>query len=655
MLSLRIHFVFYVLTMSALVAAGVLWFALRGQDTLVRQELERASHASAVLLADALAGPMARRGDATVEQIVSAWMSRGIFARVSVYDATGAKIAHALASVPPAPKSWWLWRWFVDDSPESPPLVVSAPIIASTGGRLGIVRVQLPTERDAVTIHAALLRGVGITAVGLALVTIVTALAAGYLTTPLGRIASGVRELGREHFDVRIPLGGPLELAGLAHSINHVAGRLKSMTELQSSTIEKSNFINNVVESMVASLMVVDRDAKIRALNPATVEMLGYKADELIGRSSSLICVADGFHLTSTRLEQLLGRGALKDHEVNYITKDNRHIPVSLSGSAITDAQGNVTGYVCIGTDIAQRKQAEAEKQRLHSQLVATSRQAGMAEVATGVLHNVGNVLNSINVSASVVEETLRKSKIPMVRQVADLLAEHRDALGEFMDRTERGRLVPDYLDKLAQHLAEEQAAMLAEVKTLTSHVGHVKDIIGLQQSISRPAGVIEALSLKDLAEDALQMVAPSIAKHHVKVVREYSDVPAVRTDKHKVLQVLVNLLTNAMDAMRDAAVQREGRLVLRVKRNRPDLRTVRVEVEDNGVGITPENLTRIFTHGFTTKKKGHGFGLHSSALAAKELAGSLTAASPGPGQGATFTLVLPIETAEPAAGAQAA
>jgi PAS domain S-box-containing protein len=642
--TLRIQLVLYALFMAAATAGGAIWYGLHKQDTQVHQELDRASRSAAALLADDLADALKAGGHDAVRERVLWWVGQGVFTEVTVLDPLGNRIAHAVLPGPSPEARRGIWRWIWGSAPSEPVLVVARPLVAADGERAGEVRVQLPTQRDALSIHAATMRGVIAAAAGLAAVTLITAVAAGGLTNPLGRIASGVSELGKENFNVRLPLSGPLELAALAASINHVAGRLRSMAALQASATEKSAFINNVVESMVATLIVVDREARIRALNQATVELLGYQSEELIGKSSSLICVADGFHLTSTRLEQLLGRGSMKDHEVAFISKDNRHIPVSLSGSAIKDAHGRITGYVCIGTDITQRKQAEAEKQKLNTQLVATSRQAGMAEVATGVLHNVGNVLNSINVSASVVDETLRKSRISMVKQVADLLGEHASDLGEFLTRDEKGKLVPSYLIKLAQHLSDEQTTLINETRTLASHIGHIKDIISLQQSISRPAGVIEPVALRDLVEDAVQMVNPNISKYDIEVVREYTEVPQVRTDRHKVLQILVNLMTNAMDAMKETVSQRPGRLVLRIGRHRPDPRCLRIEVEDNGMGITPEHLGRIFTHGFTTKKKGHGFGLHASALASKELQGSLTATSQGPGHGATFTLVVPVE-----------
>ena len=116
---------------------------------------------------------------------------------------------------------------------------------------------------------------------------------------------------------------------------------------------------------------------------------------------------------------------------------------------------------------------------------------------------------------------------------------------------------------------------------------------------------------------------------------------PAVLADKHKVLQILVNLLRNAKHALEEGGGG-DKRLKLRVGINGE--RRVKISVSDNGVGIAPEHLSRIFEHGFTTRKEGHGFGLHSGALAAREMGGSLGAHSAGPGQGATFTLEFPAQ-----------
>ncbi len=657
MFTLRIRMLLYVLLVAAATGAGAIGYGLYGYGRALEAEHERAAHAAAALLASTLTGAITTGGAGAPQEAARRWVARGVFSRVTVDDPLGNRLAHAMAPASTRAEGPGVRGWVarleerVKGWGGEPPLVTE-PIVGPDGSRLGLVRVQLAAPSARALRQDVVARAVTMGAAVLGAVTLVTVAGAGRVTGPLERIRRAVRALEGEQFRARAPVRGAPEMAALAHGINNVAERLEGMSADQASMTEKSNFINNVVESMVATLMVVDKDARIRALNQATVNLLGYHAEELVGKSSSLICVADGFHLTSTRLQQLLGLGSMKDHEVAFISKDNRHIPVSLSGSAIKDAHGRITGYVCIGTDITERKQAESEKQKLNSQLVATSRQAGMAEVATGVLHNVGNVLNSINVSASVAEETLRKSRVPMVKQVADLLGAHAGDLGEFMSRDEKGRMVPSYLAKLAAHLAEEQAALLNEIKTLTSHVGHVKDIISVQQSVSRTAGVVEPVALCDLVEGALQIVAATASRYHIDVVREFTEVPQVRTDRHRVLQILVNLMTNAMDAMKETVGEREGRLFLRIRRHAPDPRCLRVEVEDNGVGIAPENLARLFTHGFTTKQRGHGFGLHSSSLAAKDLQASLTAFSRGAGQGATFTLVLPVEPAPASPGA---
>jgi signal transduction histidine kinase len=161
-----------------------------------------------------------------------------------------------------------------------------------------------------------------------------------------------------------------------------------------------------------------------------------------------------------------------------------------------------------------------------------------------------------------------------------------------------------------------------------------------MQQSYARVSGIIESLSIRDLVEDALQMHTAALTRHGVLVVREYQDVPVMSLDKHKVLQILVNLIRNAKYAM-DSANRRDKRLTVAIA-NTPN-NAVQISVADNGIGIPAENLTRIFSHGFTTKRDGHGFGLHSGAIAAREMGGSLVARSDGAGHGATFVLELPL------------
>jgi signal transduction histidine kinase len=292
--------------------------------------------------------------------------------------------------------------------------------------------------------------------------------------------------------------------------------------------------------------------------------------------------------------------------------------------------------------DITEQKKAEQELAALNKQLLDTSRQAGMAEVATGVLHNVGNVLNSVNVAATIVADKVRTSKTSSVAKVSALLGAHAADLGAFITTDAKGKQLPGFLVTLAEHLANEKSFLLRELDSLRNNIDHIKEIVAMQQSYAKVSGTLEILPVASLVEDALRMHAAALARHNVQVVREFSDVPLVCVDKHKVLQILVNLIRNAKYAL-DERGHVEKRLTLRIGMTGSDC--AQVVVSDNGIGIPQESLTRIFSHGFSTRKDGHGFGLHSGALAAKAMGGSLMAHSDGPHQGATFTLELPINS----------
>ena len=291
--------------------------------------------------------------------------------------------------------------------------------------------------------------------------------------------------------------------------------------------------------------------------------------------------------------------------------------------------------------EISGREMAQRELEATHQVLLDLSRQAGMAEVATGVLHNVGNVLNSVNVSANLLSDQVRKTPVADLGRVVTLLREQGANLGAFFTSDPRGPKVTNFLAELADKFTRQQEKQLQEVASLQKNIEHIKDIVATQQSFAKVSGLNENLSPVELIENALRMNAGSFEKHEVELVQELAaDLPRVCVDKHKVLQILVNLLRNAKHACEDAGRPDKRITVRAVSENE----RVRITIADNGVGIPPENLTRIFNHGFTTKKEGHGFGLHSAANAAKEMGGGITAHSEGTGHGATFTLELPVE-----------
>ena len=282
---------------------------------------------------------------------------------------------------------------------------------------------------------------------------------------------------------------------------------------------------------------------------------------------------------------------------------------------------------------------AREESARVHRELLDISRQAGMAEVATGVLHNVGNVLNSVNISTQLLREKLHHSHIGLLARSASLIQEHKDHFADFVAREEKGRLLPGFIVTLSAALTEEHAALSREVQQLATNIDHIKQIIAAQQSFARTAGVIEAVATPELFAEAVRIARASLLQYRVDITEDFAAAPELVVDRQRVLQILVNFITNAVHAVR-SNLPGQRRITLRIAALADG---VALGVTDNGVGIAAENLERIFTHGFTTRHDGHGFGLHSGALAARSLGGRIRVVSAGLGHGATFTLELPI------------
>ena len=397
-------------------------------------------------------------------------------------------------------------------------------------------------------------------------------------------------------------------------------------------------FLDNIPDAVFFK----DRDSRFIAVSKSTARKHGFSSDAMIGKTDFELFAGPFARVAFEDEQRIMRTGEpLLGKLEQEVWPDGRITWALNSKLPLRDEQGNTIGTFGLGKDVTESKRMEFALEHAQRALVDASHRAGMAEVATGVLHNVGNVLNSLNVSASMLASGVRHAKAGTLTKLSALLQQHAGDLGDFLTKDPKGRRVPELVESLAQGWVEEQSRLLKEVESLQQNIDHIKDIVSMQQSYATMVGLVEPLSAGALMEDAVRMNSAALSRHDVRVNRDFTDVPLVLADKSKVLQILVNLIRNAKYACDDGPNPADKVITLRLTPT-PGGGAVRLIVADNGVGIPAENLTRIFNHGFTTRATGHGFGLHSSANAAKEMKGTLTVHSEGPGTGATFTLELP-------------
>jgi len=418
---------------------------------------------------------------------------------------------------------------------------------------------------------------------------------------------------------------------------NNGEGRTGELESARDELAASRYYVDNILRSMADSLLVINADMTIGAVNPSLLKLLGYQEHELIGESPSVI-FGEEFSQGAI-IENLLLQGSVSGVESSFLAHEGQKITISVSGSMMQDLQGQFQGLVCVAQDITERKRMEDEKLQLHEQLLETSRQLGMAEVATGVLHNVGNVLNSINVSIGVMTDLLKNSMVGDVGRISQLLGKHSEDLGAYLSQNPKGKQVPGYLEKLSGQLMEEKRVALLELDRLRENAGHAQQCVAAQKYLAKPSGLTEPFSVAEVVDEALAVNRDVLEEAKIAVTQEFQEVPQLIVDKHQLLQILVDIIRNACQAM-ESVVQRH--LVVRVKLiiGPPD--SICLEVQDTGSGIPSDDLTKIFGQGYSTKYGGRGLSLHHGALMAKNMGGALRAKSEGAGQGATFSLDLP-------------
>ena len=266
-----------------------------------------------------------------------------------------------------------------------------------------------------------------------------------------------------------------------------------------------------------------------------------------------------------------------------------------------------------------ERRKSMMEREALTQQLVESSRRLGMAEVASDVLHNVGNVLNSLNVSAGLIAQHVRDMPVQDVNRTSDLLTAHQDDIGTFLTQDTKGQRVLGFLAQLGGHLRDQHAQTCTDLETLIAQIDHVRDLIAAQDDVARATSIQEPVVLKDLIETALEIETTEFSTNQIAVTRDYVDLPQIIIDKQQVVQIVTNLIRNAKEAIRQQGAG-PHRLTVRIQLHPDEDTRICLQVIDTGIGVSPDKLHRIFAQSLSQESGKQGSGLHNNANAAKNM-----------------------------------
>jgi PAS domain S-box-containing protein len=631
------------LVMTLLICGAVLCVAIAAlfsfQVLNFRSNFQRDAATLAVIIANNSTAAMAFKDDKAATEVVGALKAKPTVVAASLVLPDGSLFAHygntedakELSQFPPAREYRFKGGYLLFTQP-----------VELNQEQLGTLYLRFDFRRtflELLNFYALVIVGIIIVSTGLAV--FLSRRLGHTITGPVLQLAQIAQIVGeKKDYSVRASVSRrDDELGRLTGAFNEMLSRIQSQDAALNLSQQRMEALIHSIDGIVWER--TPDTFRFTFISRQSEDLLGYAPQAWLDQPNfweEKLHPQDAAKAVQTGHE-MAARGEPYSYEYRMVAADGRTVWIRESGTVLVE-KGQPVAMRGIFHDITRQKLDAEQLDKLNRQLIDTSRSAGMADVATGVLHNVGNVLNSVSVSATVVADRLRHSKVLKLCRATAMLREQNSHLGDFLTTDPKGKLIPGFLSTVSEELASERTELIARMDAVGEHIKHIREIVTMQQNYAKVSGVYENLSPMELVEDGLRLNVAAFERHHIELVREFEEnLPKVCVDRHKFLQILINLLRNAKHAM-EHVVERERRMIIRMSMASSD--RVKVVISDNGIGIPPENMTKIFNHGFTTKKDGHGFGLHSGANAAKEMGGSLTARSDGHGQGAEFTLELP-------------
>ncbi len=417
--------------------------------------------------------------------------------------------------------------------------------------------------------------------------------------------------------------------------------RVVELDKTMFAQIQRQDLSEVILSTVSDAIITIMDDGMIRDLNNAAATLLGCEAWAGLGEPISRFFAVPAIGAPSW-LENFTELDGNPPTEADIAREDGFDVPIAFR-VACTEIDGETISIITMH-DLSQVKESAVKLEAMHKELVSASRQAGMAEIATGILHNVGNVLNSVTVSSELIEAAAKGKVGKKLDKLAGLLESNVDDLADFLAGG-KGKKIIAYIKECANLANDEYNTLAKESSNMRENVDHIRRIIARQQEHAGGGMAIEQTSIEELITASYRIVKGAMpTTTRVITPNLYPDSP-ISIDTPRTVQIVTNLIKNAGQAIAQAG-ENEG--VVTISCHIEDEKWFTVSVTDNGIGISGEQMKKMFGYGYTTKPDGHGFGLHDAINSARTMRGSLRCTSEGTDKGATFSLVLPLSPSSP-------
>lgn len=391
--------------------------------------------------------------------------------------------------------------------------------------------------------------------------------------------------------------------------------------------------ISKAIESTSDAIVLAEPNGDIFYINRSFQKLFGYNLREI---QNVKFRVVFKDHPLALKIFEIISKGDEWTGETELLSKDGETIPVLIRANSVKDPSDEIIALISIFTDITKRIKAEKIILETQQQLIENAHRAGMADIATGTLHNVGNLLNSVKTSNRIIQDILRDSAYGGLQKANELLKENFDDIENFILKNPKGIKLLQYYLKIGENFGKEYQVLRLNNERLAEKIETIAEVISAQQNFAGAATLIENHNLANIINSALVMQQGTIERYGIEIQKSFNVLPDVPVQKTKLVHIVINLIQNAKDAM--IANSEVSKYVISVSTYAEDQHAI-IRFADNGIGFSDETLKRMFNMGFTTKSKGHGFGLHSSANYMTEMKAEIWAESPGENLGATFYL----------------